>query len=184
MVDRRPTFANVPSIPLATPKTTFVMSSNISPIPKGFHSVTPYLAIKGASQAIEFYKRALGATERFRMPGPDGSVGHAEIVVGDSIIMLADEFPGMNQSPATLNGTSVCFAVYVENVDEAFARAIKAGGKERYPVENKFWGDRAGTFVDPFGHQWSLMTHVEEVPAAEMERRMKEECAKMEKAKS
>ena len=159
------------------------MSSKVSPIPESFHSVTPYLAIKGAAEAIEFYKRALGAQERFRMPGPDGNtVGHAEIVIGDSVVMLADEFPGCNQSPSTLNGTSVSFAVYVENVDEAFPRALKAGGKERYPVENKFWGDRAGTFIDPFGHQWTLMTRVEEVPPAEMERRMKEECAKMAEA--
>ncbi|HYG24695.1 MAG TPA: VOC family protein [Verrucomicrobiae bacterium] len=156
------------------------MQSKPNPIPKGFHSVTPYLAIKGASEAIEFYKRALGATERFRLPGPDGkTVGHAELVIGDSIIMVADEFPGMNTSPTTVKATTVCFAVYVENVDQAFEKAIKAGGTVRYPVENKFWGDRAGTFEDPFGHQWSLMTHVEDVPPHEMERRMKEECGKM-----
>lgn len=159
------------------------MQSSPKPKPDGYHTVTPYLAVKGAAEAIEFYKRALGATERFRLAGPDGkTIGHAELSIGDSVIMLADEFPGMNHSPATLRGTTVCFAVYVDEVDKAFENAIQAGGVVRYPVENKFWGDRAGTFVDPYGHQWSLMTRVEEVSPEEMERRMDAECAKMGEA--
>ncbi len=156
------------------------MNSKVQPIPKGFHSVTPYLTIKGAAQAIDFYKRALGAQERFRMPGPDGkSVGHAEIVIGDSIIMLADEFQGCNRSPQTLSGTPVGLIVYVTDADATFKRAIDAGAKVKYPLENKFWGDRAGSVTDPFGHEWTVMTHVEDVAPEEMQKRMKAELAKM-----
>jgi PhnB protein len=152
------------------------MNAKVKPIPEGFHTVTPYLSVKGAGQAIEFYKRAFGAQERFRMPGPDGkTIGHAELTMGNSILMLADEMPGCgNHSPASLKGTPVSFMIYVENADAAFKRAVDAGAKIKQPVENKFYGERAGSVVDPFGHQWTLMTHVEDVPPAEMQKRMKE----------
>src|SRR3989442_10562837 len=116
------------------------MKTNIKPIPDGFHSITPYLSVKGAAQAIDFYKRAFGARERFRMPGPDGkTIGHAEIVIGDSIIMLADEMPQFgNKSPQTLNGTPVGFLIYVENADLAFKHAVDAGATAKQPVEDKF----------------------------------------------
>lgn len=159
------------------------MSSSVQPIPKGFHSVTPYLSIKGAAQAIEFYKKAFGAHERFRMMTPDGkSVGHAEIVIGNSIVMLADEFPGCNQSPQRLGGTPVGFVVYVEDADSYFNRAVAEGAKVKFPLENKFYGDRAGSVTDPFGHEWTFMTHVEDVPPEELRRRAEAEFAKMAKA--
>lgn len=156
------------------------MNKPIKPIPEGFHSVTAYLTVKAASQAIEFYKRAFGAQERFRMTLPDGkSIGHAEIVIGDSIVMLADEFPGCNQSPQTLHGTPVGLVIYMPDVDAAFQRALDAGATVKQPLENKFYGDRAGTILDPFGHQWSLMMHVEDVAPEELNRRMKAELEKM-----
>ncbi len=152
----------------------------VKPIPTGFHSVTPYLRVKGAAQALEFYRKALGAEERFRMPMPDGKIGHAEIVVGDSIIMLADEFPEMNvKGPQTLGGTSVSLMVYVADSDVAFKRAVDAGAKVLRPVVDQFYGDRSGTVLDPFGHEWTLSTHKEDVPAAEMDKRAKEAFAKM-----
>ncbi|HLP76559.1 MAG TPA: VOC family protein [Candidatus Paceibacterota bacterium] len=161
------------------------MSQKIQPVPEGFHSVTPYLTIKGAAQAIEFYKRAFAAQERLRMPGPDGkTVGHAEILIGDSAIMLADEFPGCNLSPQTLKGTPINLVIYVEKVDDVFQSAIAAGAKVKQPLENKFWGDRAGSVTDPFGHEWTIMTHVEDVSPDEMNKRMKAEFEKMAKAKA
>lgn len=157
------------------------MNTKIKPIPDGFHTLTPYLSVKGAAQAIDFYKRAFGAKERFRMPGPDGkTLGHAEVVIGDSILMLADEFPQCgNMSPQSLKGTSVSLLIYVEDVDSAFKRAVDAGGKVLMPVENKFYGERSGCLEDPFGHHWTLMTHVEDVPPDEMKKRMKDFAAKM-----
>lgn len=157
------------------------MNTKVKPIPDGFHTVTPYLSVKGAAQAIDFYKRAFGAKERFRMPGPDGkTLGHAEVVIGDSIVMLADEFPQAgNKSPQSLKGTSVSMLIYVEDVDSAFKRAVDAGGKVLMPVENKFYGERSGCLEDPFGHHWTLMTHVEDVSPEEMKKRMQEFCAKM-----
>jgi PhnB protein len=157
------------------------MNTKVKPIPDGFHTLTPYLSVKGAAQAIDFYKRAFGAKERFRMPGPDGkTLGHAEVVIGDSILMLADEFPQAgNKSPQSLKGTSVSLLIYVEDVDSAFKRAVDAGGKVLMPVENKFYGERSGCLEDPFGHHWTLMTHVEDVPPQEMQKRMQEFCAKM-----
>ena len=144
------------------------------PIPEGYHSVTPYLIVDDAKKAIDFYTRALGATEKFRMPMGD-RIGHAELLIGDSHIMLADEFPDMgHRGPKALGGTPVSLMVYVDDVDSAFKRAIDAGAKQQRPVENQFWGDRMGSLVDPFGHQWSLATHVEEVPADEIQRRMQE----------
>ncbi|MFM9962998.1 MAG: VOC family protein [Planctomycetaceae bacterium] len=145
----------------------------VKPIPDGYHTATPYLIIQGAAEAIEFYKRAFGATELMRVPGPNGVLMHAEIKIGDSPIMLADEFPAMNvRGPKTIGGTPVSLMLYVENVDEVFTRAIGAGAKELRPLQNQFYGDRSGTLEDPFGHQWTVSTHVEDVTPAEIEQRM------------
>ena len=144
------------------------------PIPEGYHSVTPYLVVDDAKAAIDFYTRALGATEKFRMPMGD-RIGHAELQIGDSHIMLADEFPEMgHRGPKALGGTPVSIMLYVEDVDRTFRQAIDAGATEKRPLENQFWGDRMGTLTDPFGHVWSLATHVEEVPPEEMQKRMEE----------
>src|SRR5438477_6691031 len=150
------------------------MNTNVKPIPEGFHTLTPYLAVKGASQAIDFYKKAFGAKERFRLPGPDGkTVGHAEMIIGDSIIMLADEMPQYgNSSPQTLKGTPVNLALYVEDADTAYKRALDAGATVLRPIADQFYGDRAGCVQDPFGHKWTLMTHKEDVPPEEMKRRL------------
>jgi PhnB protein len=162
------------------------MNAKVKPIPDGFHSITPYLTVKGAAEAIDFYKRAFGAKERFRMRGPeDSTVGHAELTIGDSILMLSDEFPHCNNSsPETLGGSPVLMLLYVEDVDRAFKRAVEAGATVAEPVEDKFYGERAGTLTDPYGHRWTLMTHIEDVPKAELERRMAEACAKMSTAHS
>ena len=144
------------------------------PIPEGYHSVTPYLVVQGAAEAIEFYKKALGAEEVFRLPMGD-RIGHAEIRIGDSMVMLADEFPDMGHlGPKSRGGTTVSLMVYVDDVDSAFRQALDAGATEQRPVENQFWGDRMGTLTDPFGHQWSLATHVEEVSPDELQRRMEQ----------
>lgn len=141
--------------------------------PEGYHTVTPYLICKGAAAAIDFYKKAFGATEIMRMPAPDGRVGHCELKIGDSRVMLADEFPERNiRGPHTLGGTSVSFYLYVDDVDAQFAKALAAGGKVDRPVTDQFYGDRSGTLFDPFGHQWTLATHTEDVPPEEMQRRM------------
>ena len=148
------------------------MTTNVKPIPEGYHSVTPYLIIKGAAAAIDYYKNVFGATELFRMAGPDGKVGHAEIKIGDSPIMLADEHPTMGHvGPQTLGGTSVGIMIYVEDVDTMFNAAIAAGGQQIKPLENQFYGDRSGTLKDPFGHMWTVATHVEDVAPEEMEKR-------------
>jgi len=149
-----------------------MMADAVKPIPDGYHSVTPYLSISGAAAAIDFYKKAFGAVELFRMEQPDGRIGHAEIKIGDSPIMLADEYPEMNSiGPKTLGGTSVSLLVYVKDVDTVFKTAIEAGAQERGPVENKFYGDRMGSLIDPFGHIWHVGTHVEDVSPEEMEKR-------------
>jgi PhnB protein len=141
-------------------------------IPEGYHSITPYLVIKGAANAIDFYKRAFGATEVMRMASPDGKIGHAEITIGDSRIMLADEYPEMgHRSPQSIGGTGVSLMVYLENVDEVFKRAVAAGARQLQPVKDQFYGDRSGTLRDPFGHEWTLSTHVEDVSPDEMRRR-------------
>lgn len=146
----------------------------VKAIPDGYHSATPYLIVKGAAQAIDFYKHAFGATEVFRMAEPSGSVGHAEIRIGDSVIMLADEHPARGyRGPRSLGGSSVSIMLYLEHVDDVFARAVKAGAKAQRPVVNQFYGDRSGTLEDPFGHVWTIATHVEDVPPAELERRAK-----------
>ena len=142
--------------------------------PEGYHSVTPYLICDGAASAIEFYARAFGAVELFRLPMGD-KVGHAEIMIGDSHVMLSDEWPDMNlRGPKSRGGPTASLMVYVDNVDAMFERAVAAGATVERDVENQFWGDRTGTVVDPYGHRWMLATHVEEVPPEEMERRMAE----------
>jgi PhnB protein len=144
------------------------------PIPEGYHSVTPYLIIDGAADAIAYYTKAFGATELFRIPAPGGKIGHAEIKIGDSPIMLADEFPEMGyKSPKTLGGSPISIMIYVDDVDTVFERAIAAGGAAQRPVKDQFYGDRSGTLEDPFGHVWHVATHKEDVSAEEMERRAK-----------
>ncbi len=143
------------------------------PIPEGYHSITPYLAVKDAAQAIDFYKRAFGARELARMPGPGGKgVMHAEIKIGDSHLMLSDEFPGSGcTSPQSLGGTTCQLFIYVPDVDSAYQQAISAGATSTMPVADMFWGDRYGKLSDPFGHQWGLATHKEDVPPQEMKKR-------------
>lgn len=146
--------------------------AKVKPIPEGYPRVTPYLHVDGANAAIEFYAKVFGATERMRMPAPGGKIGHAELQIGDSVIMLADEFPDMNvRGPKAIGGTPVTVMVYVEDVDQAFDRAIKGGAKEIRPVMDQFYGDRSGEFEDPFGHRWNVATHVEDVPPDEMAKR-------------
>ena len=141
-------------------------------IPEGYHTATPYLIIGGAAAAIEFYKRAFGAIELFRFPTPDGKIGHAEIKVGDSPIMLADEHPDMGyKGPKSLGGSPVSLMIYVEDVDGVFNQAIAAGATVQEAVQDKFYGDRSGTLVDPFGHVWHVATHKEDVSVEEMQRR-------------
>ncbi len=148
------------------------MSKAVKPIPDGYHSVTPYLIIRGAADALEFYKKAFGAIELFRMQQPDGKVGHAEMKIGDSAIMLADEHPEMKVvGPQTLGGTSVSLLIYVENVDEFFKHALSSGATEQRPVEDKFYGDRGGSLADPYGHVWHIATHTEDLSPEEMEKR-------------
>ncbi len=146
----------------------------VKPVPDGYHAVTPYLYVQGAARAIDFYKKAFGAEELVRFPGPDGRIGHAELRIGDSPIMLADEHPEMGAlGPQSRGGTTVGFALYVPDVDRRFAQAVAAGATIVRPVQDHFYGDRNGTLTDPFGHTWIVATHVEDVPPAEMERRMK-----------
>ncbi len=145
--------------------------------PAGYHSVTPYLIVDNAVKALEFYQKALNAKELFRLPitgsGKKQKIGHAEIKIGDSQLMLSDEYPEMDaRSPKSLGGTPASFMIYVADVDKAFEQAIKAGAKAIQPVQDQFWGDRTGTLVDPFGHKWTLGTHVEDVPPQELQRRM------------
>ena len=150
------------------------MANKVKPIPEGYHTVTPYLIINDAAGAIDFYKKAFGAVELFRFPRPDGKVGHAEVKIGDSPIMLADENPEIGAvSPQTVGGTPFSIMLYVDNVDEVFNQAIAAGGKEIRAVADQFYGDRTGGLYDPFGFQWWISTHVEDVPPEEMEARAK-----------
>ena len=145
----------------------------VRPIPDGYHSVTPYLIVKGAAKAIDFYKSAFGATELMRFPGPNNTVMHAEIKIGDSPIMLADEpESGTSRSPLAGGGTPVSLMIYVEDVDKVFNQAVSQGAKSTRPVQDQFYGDRSGNLTDPFGHVWTVATHKEDVSAEEMERRM------------
>ena len=147
----------------------------VNPIPEGYPRVIPYLAIAGANEAIDFYTNVLGFKERMRMPGPDGKVGHAELELGDSMLMLADEFPDMgNKGPKSIGGSPVTVSLYVENVDDVFKRAIAAGATEISPLSDQFYGDRTGAFEDPFGHRWHVASHVEDVSPEEMEKRSAE----------
>ena len=146
--------------------------AKVNPIPEGYHSVTPYLSIKGAAKAIDYYKQVFGATELFRMAGADGKIGHAEIKIGNSPIMLADEFPEMEfVSPQTLGGSPIGLMIYVDDVDTMFNQAISAGATEVKPLQDQFYGDRSGTLKDPFGHVWTVATHVEDVAPEELQKR-------------
>ena len=147
--------------------------ATVNPIPDGYPRVTPYLHVDGASAAIDFYTEVLGATERMRMPGDTAdSVGHAELQLGDSVIMLSDEFPDMDiRGPKSVGGSSVTINAYVEDVDAVFERAVRAGARALRTPEDQFYGDRSGQFEDPFGHRWNVASHIEDVPADELERR-------------
>jgi PhnB protein len=148
------------------------MPSTVKPIPDGYHTATPYLIVDGAAKALDYYKNAFGAHEMFRMPGPNNKIMHAEIKIGDSVIMLADEFPQMgHRGPLALGGSPVSIMLYVNDVDVTFKKAISSGGKELRPVENQFYGDRSGMLTDPFGHVWNVATHVEDVSPEEMKKR-------------
>ena len=148
------------------------------PIPAGYRTVTPYLTIKHAAKALEFYKRAFGASETFRVMMPDGRLGHAEVRLGDSLVMLSDEFPEFGgKAPDTLGGSPVSIHLYVEDVDAFFKRALAAGAKERKPVMDQFYGDRSGQLEDPFGHLWWVATHKEDIAPEELQRRVQEMCA-------
>jgi len=152
------------------------MSSKVSYIPKDYNTITPYLIVKDAARAIEYYKKVFGATELFRMNGPDGKVGHAELKIGNSHVMLADENPSMGQghtSAATIGTSPVSLYIYLPDVDQVVQRAAAAGGKVLKPVEDQFYGDRSGFLQDPFGHLWGVATHVEDVAPKELEERMK-----------
>jgi len=158
----------------------------VKPIPEGYHTITPFLTVRGADRAIDFYRKAFGAEVLGRMNGPDGkTVMHAELKIGDSRIFLGDEIPGMDcSSPETLGGSPSGFYLYVRDVDEAFRKAVAAGATVKRPLENMFWGDRTGSLQDPFGHKWDLATRVEDVPPDEMKRRGAEFFKKMEGGKS
>ena len=146
---------------------------SVPPKPPGYHSVTPYLIVDGAAAALDFYAVAFGAEELFRMPMGE-RIGHAEMRIGDSVVMLADEAPDMGYlAPTSRGGSSVSLMLYMPDVDGVFARALGAGATAERPVQDQFYGDRSGTLLDPFGHRWTVATHVEDVPAAELERRMK-----------
>ena len=150
------------------------MASQVKPIPPGYNTVTPYLIVRGAARAIDFYKKAFGAQERFRFSRDNGAISHGEISIGDSCLMLADELPETGaRSPESVGGTPVSVFLYVEDVDKVFGRAVAAGAKPTLTPQNMFWGDRYAKVSDPFGHQWQIATHVEDVPPEEMERRMK-----------
>ncbi len=156
----------------------------VKPIPEGYHTVTPFLTIRDAARAIEFYEKAFGAQARGIMKGPDGKVMHAELKIGDSIIMLSDEFPDFGAlSPQSLNGSPAGLHIYVEDADAAFDRAVKAGAQVEMPVMEQFWGDRYGRLQDPFGHKWSIATHVKDLSMDEMKRAMDEAMAQMRQRK-
>ena len=152
----------------------------VKPIPEGYHTITPYLAVKDAAEAIDYYKQAFGAKERVRMDAPDGKIGHAELEIGDSLVMLSDPFPQSSTTPPKeLGGTTSSIFMYVEDVDAVVKRAIDAGATITMEVADQFWGDRFGSVTDPFGHVWSIATHIEDVPPEEMEERAKKAMAAM-----
>ena len=156
---------------------------SVQAIPKGYHTITPFMTVRDAARAIEFYKQAFGAKEKGVMKGPDGKVMHAELVIGDSIIMLADEFPEFGSlSPQSIGGSGTGLHIYIEDVDSAFDRAVKAGATVEMPVADMFWGDRYGKLHDPFGHKWSIGTHKADLSMEEMKKGMDETMAKMPKS--
>lgn len=155
---------------------------SVKPIPEGYHTLTPFLTVRGAERAIEFYQQAFGATSRGAMKGPDGKIMHAELKIGDSVVMLADEFPEFGSlSPESGGSTSMGLHIYVEDVDQAFDRAVNAGAKVEMPLADQFWGDRYGRLKDPFGHKWSIATHVKDLSMDEMKHNMDEAMSKMKK---
>ncbi len=157
----------------------------VKPVPDGYHTLTPFLTVRDAARAIEFYKEAFGAKERGVAKGPDGKVMHAELMIGDSIIMLGDEYPEFGcLSPQAIGGSSSGLHIYLDGVDAAFDRAVKAGAEVEMPVADQFWGDRYGKLKDPFGHKWSIGTHVRDMSADEMKRAMDEACTKMDQMKA
>lgn len=159
-------------------------SKPVKKVPAGYHTVTPYLVCRDAARAIDFYRKAFGAEEKFRMPGQGGKVMHCELQLGDSVIMLSDEFPEMgSKSPQALGGTPGGLMVYSEDVDALFKRATDAGCTVKMPLMNMFWGDRYGKLEDPFGHSWAVATHIEDVAPDEMQRRMQAEMQKMQQQK-
>jgi PhnB protein len=148
------------------------MTAKVKPIPEGYHSLTPYLIVTDGARAIEFYKKAFGATEAMRFPAPGGKIGHAELRIGDSLVMLADEHPDMGcRGPEAYGGTPVSLYLYVEDVDRVFGQALAAGAKQQRPVKDQFYGDRSGTLQDPFGHVWTVSTHKEDLSPEEMQKR-------------
>lgn len=148
------------------------MAGTVKPVPDGYSTITPYLSIKGAADAIEYYKRAFGAKELMRLAMPDGRIGHAELQLGDSRVMLADECPDMEfRSPQSIGGTPVTIHMYVNDVDAVAAQAVAAGAKLTRPVQDQFYGDRSGTLTDPYGHVWHVSTHKEDLSAEEINRR-------------
>lgn len=155
--------------------------AKVKAIPEGFHSVTPYLAVQDGAQAIDFYKRAFGAKEVMRNTGPDGKVTHAEIKIGDSIIMLGAMTTAELRTPQSLGASTVSIFLYLDNVDATFKQALSAGAKQTEPLTDMFWGDRYGRLTDPFGHSWSLSQHIEDVAPAELEKRAKEAAAKQQR---
>jgi PhnB protein len=150
------------------------------PVPEGYHTITPYLAVDSATEAIDFYQRAFGAKERIRTDGPQGSIMHAELEIGDSLIMLSDPFPqASTKPPRELGGTSVSIFAYVEDIDSVYKQAIDAGASSLMEPDDMFWGDRFGSVQDPFGHSWTIATHVEDVSPQEMEKRSEEFMSQM-----
>lgn len=149
------------------------MATKTSTVPDGYHTLTPYLTVRGASDAIEFYKKAFGATELCRLSMPDGKIAHGEFKIGGSIFMISDENPGWDvASPEKLGGSPVALHLYVADADATFSGAIKAGAKETMPLANQFWGDRMGEVADPFGHRWLIATHIEDIDPSELQSRM------------
>ncbi len=157
------------------------MTSNVRPIPEGCHSITPSVTCRDAARAIDFYKNVLGATEIARTPGPGGTIMHAVLKIGDSLIFLADEIPGKSAAPAPTSAPSYYLILYTEDVDSVYNRAVAAGCRVDMPLQNMFWGDRYGKLIDPFGHHWGVATHVEDVAPEEMQRRSAEFAAQMAK---
>jgi PhnB protein len=161
------------------------MPGKVQPIPQGYHTVTPYLVVNDAAKAIDYYQRAFGAKDVVRMDGPGGKIMHAELKIGNSMIMLSDEMPGTgNKSPRSLGGSPVSIFLYLEDVDSVYKQAVAAGAKADMPPADQFWGDRFGKLTDPFGHSWALATHKEDVAPEEMKKRAQEAMAKMGQAQT